>query len=117
MAPPNLMPEHTAIVTTASNLDLSFLEPVLSQSLTYMSIPELLEEYKKFLAIKVIAKDTSEPLLLPPSGLIGQVWQAHLLSSARYREACTALGAVIAIVLQEILKPGQELLLGGWWCS
>ena len=49
-----------------------------------MNIPDLLEEYKKFLANKVIAKDTTEPLLLSPSGLIGQVWQAHLLSSSRY---------------------------------
>ena len=91
MPPPNLMPEHTAIVTTASNLDLSFLEPVLSRSLTYVNIPELLEEYKKFLTIKVIAKDTTEPLFLSPSGLIGQVCQAYLLSTARNREACTAM--------------------------
>jgi len=91
----HLMPEHKAIVTAASLLDLSLLEPVLSRSLPLVNIPQLLDEYKKFLAIKVIARDTSEPILLSPSALIEQVWQAHLLSTVSYREACTALGAVI----------------------
>jgi hypothetical protein len=64
------MPEHEIIVAAASSLDLSFLEPVLSQSLPSVNIPRLLDEYKKFFAIKVIAGDTSKPLLLSPSTLI-----------------------------------------------
>jgi len=94
-SPPDLIPEHKAIVTAASILDLSLLEPVLSRSLPLVDIPQLLNEYKKFLAIKVIARDTSEPLLLSPSALLERVWQAHVLSTASYRDACTALGAVI----------------------
>ena len=93
--PTHLLPEHKVIVSAAASLDLTFLEPVLSQSLPAVNIPELLEEYKKFLAIKVIAGDTSEPLLLSPSALVDQAWHAHLLSTASYSAACSALGAVI----------------------
>ena len=93
--PSHLLPEHKVIVAAAASLDLTFLEPVLSQSLPSVNIPELLEEYKKFLAIKVIAGDTSEPLLLSPSALVDQAWHAHLLSTASYSAACSALGAVI----------------------
>ena len=35
------------------------------------------------------------PCCSPPSARIEQVWQAHLLSTVSYRDACTVLGAVI----------------------
>ena len=91
----SLFPAHQAIVTTALNLDLDFLAPFLIANLPSVDIPQLLLEYKKFLAIKVIAEDTSAPLLLSPSILIDQVWHAHLLDTAKYRAACSELGVTI----------------------
>ena len=47
---------------------------------------ELLEEYKRFLVVKGVAKDTAAPIQLSPSALIEQVWHQHLLHTAQYRE-------------------------------
>jgi len=88
--------EHECQVNSALNLDISFLVPLLSSKLhSSVKIPELLEEYKKFLALKIITEDTSEPLLLSPSALIDQVWHAHILHPLKYQAACSALGALI----------------------
>eukprot|EP00092_Neocalanus_flemingeri_P003303 GFUD01003536.1.p1 GENE.GFUD01003536.1~~GFUD01003536.1.p1 ORF type:complete len:245 (-),score=55.02 GFUD01003536.1:78-812(-) len=92
---PTSMPAHQFIITAALNLDLTFLEAFLSASLPSVNIPQLLLEYKKFLAIKAISKDTSVPALLSPSALIDQAWHAHLLHTAQYRAACSALGGSI----------------------
>eukprot|EP00092_Neocalanus_flemingeri_P092168 GFUD01116974.1.p1 GENE.GFUD01116974.1~~GFUD01116974.1.p1 ORF type:complete len:242 (-),score=54.10 GFUD01116974.1:38-763(-) len=92
---PTSMPAHQFIITAALNLDLTFLEAFLSASLPSVNIPQLLLEYKKFLAIKAISKDTSVPALLSPSALIDQAWHAHLLHTAQYRAACSTLGGSI----------------------
>ena len=65
--------------------------PELSESLPFVNIPQLLLEYKKFLAIKTISKDISDPILLSPSALVDQAWHAHLLHTAQYRVACSKL--------------------------
>ena len=43
----------------------------------------------------MISKDTSDPPNLSPSALVDQAWHAHMLYTAKYRAACTALGADI----------------------
>ena len=58
----------------------------LSKKLPSINIQELLEEYKRFLVIKGVAKDTAAPIQLSPSALIEQVWHQHLLHTAKYRE-------------------------------
>lgn len=83
------------IIRAALALDLSYLVQSLSDKLPSVDIAELLEEYKKFLAIKVIAKDATAPIHLSPSALIDQVWHQHLLHTAQYRAACSALGVFI----------------------
>ena len=80
------------IIDAATALDLKFLVPPLSSKLPpFVIIKQLLEEYKKFLVIKVIAKDTQ----CSPSALIDQVWHEHILHTAKYRDACTAFGVFI----------------------
>jgi len=81
---------------TAMALDLDFLVPTLSSKLpSSVEIKPLIDEYKKFMVIKVISKDTQCPMNLSPSSLIDQVWHEHILHTSKYREACTALGVFI----------------------
>ena len=83
-------------IDAAMALDLGFLVPILSSKLpTSVDIKKLIDEYKKFLVIKVVSKDTQCPMSLSPSSLIDQVWREHILNTAKYREACTALGVFI----------------------
>jgi len=100
------------IIDAATALDLEFLMTPLSSKLPpSVDIKQLLEEYKKFLVIKVIAKDTQ----CSPSALIDQVWHAHILHTAKYRDACTALGVFIdhdpAGAIDEDDKRKMRLLL------
>ena len=88
--------DSVKIKKAALALDLGFLVPTLSSKLPpSVDMKQLIEEYKKFLVIKVISKDTQCPLNLSPSSLIDQVWHEHILHTAKYREACTALGVFI----------------------
>ena len=84
------------VIEAAMALDLSYLVPMLSSKLPpSVDIKQLIEEYKKFLAIKVISNDTQCPMNLSPSALIDQVWHEHILHTVKYREACTSLGVFI----------------------
>ena len=88
--------DSVKIKKAAMALDLGFLVPTLPSMLPpSVDMKQLIEEYKKFLVIKVISKDTQCPLNLSPSSLIDQVWHEHVLHTAKYREACTALGVFI----------------------
>jgi len=89
------MATNQEIIRAALALDLSYLVQNLSDKLPSVNIPQLLEEYKKFLAIKVIARDATDPTHLSPSALIEQVWHLHLLHTAQYRAACSTLGVFI----------------------
>jgi len=91
----HLLPVHQSIVTAALNIDLTILKPFLTATLPSINIPQLLIEYKKFLALKVISGDTSDPMFLSPSALVDQAWHVHLLHTAQYRAACAALSATI----------------------
>jgi len=90
-----LLPAHQSIVIAALNIDLAILKPFLTATLPSVNVPQLLIEYKRFLALKVISEDTSDPMFLSPSALVDQAWHAHLLHTAQYRAACSALGATI----------------------
>jgi len=83
------------IIKAALALDLSSVVQSLTDTLPNVDIMELIQEYKKFLAIKVIAKDATDPIRLSPSALIDQVWHIHILHTVSYREACSALGVFI----------------------
>ena len=84
------------VIEAAMALDLSYLVPMLSSKLPpSVDIKQLIEEYKKFLAIKVISNDTQCPMNLSSSALIDQVWHEHILHTVKYREACTSLGVFI----------------------
>jgi len=89
-----MTPEGKQTLSLALELDLTFLETSLAQKplLDSYEIKQLIEEYKKFLALKVIAGDTDTPTDLSPSPLIDQVWHAHLLESKQYLAACKSLG-------------------------
>jgi len=83
-------------VREATNLDLLFLLPALREKCPRgFNLLRLLEEYKRFLAIKTISGDTEEPLSLSPSALVDLVWHEHILHSRQYRLACTKLGVIL----------------------
>merc|ERR1712112_705189 len=85
------------ILQKANGLDLSKLKIEIEETYKFPSeIKEesenLLSEYRRFLALKVISGDTSTPMMLSPSPLIDQVWHIHLLMPAHYLDCCRALG-------------------------
>ena len=86
------------VIKAANKIDLSYL--VQNQNLKKLpsvNIFELLEEYRRFLIIKVVARDTAAPINLSPSALIDKVWHEHLQHTAKYREACSVLGQGVFI--------------------
>ena len=93
---PGLVTKQEAVLR-AENLDLSFLIPVLTNKIPNRSIKpnDLLREYKRFLAIKVIAEDTEAPFSLSPSAMVDQVWHQHILHTKQYRLTCTQFGVNI----------------------
>ena len=48
-------------------------------------------EYKNFLYLKFLMKDTSCPAILSPSGLIDKVWHTHLLMPNNYAKFCQSV--------------------------
>lgn len=92
-----MLPEQEEFLRKSSCLDLSKLK---SELLASPSIPEefkkdsenLIAEYRRFLALKTIFRDTLPPLSLSPSAIIGQVWHLHLLTPVHYTKCCKLLG-------------------------
>ena len=80
------------IISSALELDLSFLVPTLNNLLPNDNIQGLLMAYKKFLAIKVVCGDNASPHQLSPSPLVDQVWHLHLQHPGFYVAACMKIG-------------------------
>ena len=81
--------------SAADNLDLECLEDEVRESFKYLGddeVKELIEEYKKFLCIKVFSKDIDLPYRCSPSAVIDQVWHAHILETESYISTCETLG-------------------------
>jgi len=95
-----MLPDQEEVLRKANGLDL-FL--VKSEFLASATIPKefkkkseaLLQEYRRFLAIKVIFGDTKLPLSLSPSAIIDQVWHIHMLMPGNYVHCCKELGVDI----------------------
>jgi small ubiquitin-related modifier len=69
-------------------LDLMNFDSVRSS----VNVPaSLLGEYKRFLALKVAARDFDASVLSPPQDL-DTIWHAHILDTNHYRIVCDALG-------------------------
>ena len=84
------------VVQIAENLDLSFLLPMLSRKVPKaLNLNELVKEYKRFLALKVIFEDFEEPFTLSPSALVDLVWHLHISYTKKYRLSCSLLGTTI----------------------
>jgi len=84
------------VVQKAENLDLAFLVPMLSRKVPKaLNLNELVKEYKRFLALKVIFEDFEEPFTLSPSALVDLVWHLHISYTKQYRLSCSLLGATI----------------------
>ena len=84
------IPGKVRIIKTP--LDLSFLKEHLGKNIpTGTNLDDLLDAYKKFLALKVICGDISVPQKFSPSPLVDQVWHAHMMCPRLYRAACAAL--------------------------
>ena len=49
---------------------------------------ESIEEYKKFLQLKILMKDTKTPAILSPCEFVDIVWHTHLLMPIKYSEFC-----------------------------
>jgi len=91
------IPGRQRVIDAANALDLSPLEPSLARQ-GVEDIPELLTEYKKFLAIKVVTGDVASPQSFSPGPLVDQVWHEHLLLPRHYLAACRALGEGIEVI-------------------
>lgn len=84
------IPDRKRVVKVALALDLSPLERCLARQ-AMQDIPELVTEYKKFLAIKVLTGDVALPQSFSPSPLVDQVWHQHLLLPGHYLATCKIL--------------------------
>jgi len=95
-----MLPDKEEVLRKANGLDLSMIKTELLASAT---IPEnfkdklgaLLQEYRRFLAIKVIFGDTKLSLCFSPSAIIDQVWHTHMLLPSNYVNCCKELGVDI----------------------
>ena len=83
-------PGNLRIIGT--NIDLSPLKKNISEVIPHgTNLDDLLDAYKKFLALKVICEDTGVPQKFSPSPLVDLVWHAHIMRPVLYRDACNAL--------------------------
>lgn len=73
----------TPLLTMAERQVLQRVEP--------SATPEALDEYERFLQLKVAAKDV-DALILSPSAEIDAIWHAHVLDTAAYANVCARLG-------------------------
>ncbi|KNE54087.1 hypothetical protein AMAG_00089 [Allomyces macrogynus ATCC 38327] len=53
-------------------------------------VPHAVREYRRFIALKVLASDVNDTLLAP-SPLVGAVWAAHVLDTRAYAGMCSHL--------------------------
>lgn len=75
--------------------------------------PLLVEEYNKFLVLKVINADIKlDGLKLSPSGPIDDVWHSHMLLPRHYADVCAMLlqctGAIIEHSVLTAQEPGRS---------
>lgn len=54
--------------------------------------PELMEEYKRFMKLKIESKDYNQPFQLSPSYFVDKVWHLHLLETDDYQKFCDENG-------------------------
>ena len=81
------MPQETDVQRSMRVLDVLNFDTLRSM----INKPELLLEYKRFLALKVGAGDLDATLLSPPAE-VDEVWHAHILDTKHYRTTCELLG-------------------------
>ena len=81
--PDDINAAHDAYASLA-NVDWGPLKAETSAS------DALLEDYKKFLALKAAESDFYAALL-SPSPQVDEVWHAHILDTLAYKEACEAM--------------------------
>jgi len=86
------MPKRKAPQETEASRCMRILDLINFESLrSRISAPQLLPEYKRFLALKVSLGDLNAVVLSPPAD-IDAIWHAHILDTRHYRTVCEALG-------------------------
>lgn len=71
--------------------------------------PLLVEEYKKFLVLKVANDDTRiEGLKLSPSGPVDEVWHSHMLLPRHYVDVCSMLLQRSGAVIEHCVLTAQQ---------
>lgn len=71
--------------------------------------PLLVEEYKKFLVLKVANDDTRiEGLKLSPSGPVDEVWHSHMLLPRHYVDVCSILLQRSDAVIEHSVLTAQQ---------
>merc|ERR1719309_681394 len=86
------------VLATVQSLDLSIVFRQLrslSQQLKGVNIERLVQEYRRFLAVKVIYRDTGIPTDLSPSAVVDLVWHTHINNPGHYLDICNKLGVKI----------------------
>ncbi len=107
-------------ITAVENLDLTSVILQLNgyTDLVGLNIVELVSEYRRFLAVKVLHEDTGLPACLSPSTFVGRVWRAHLLNPGHYIRCCNKLGVDakrILIQKSAVNFPNFIIVLSGHW--
>ena len=80
-------PQETEVQRCMRILDVLNFEPLRSM----IEKPDLLPEYKRFLALKAAEGDLDAEKLSPPKE-IDDIWHAHILDTKHYRTTCEAMG-------------------------
>jgi len=85
------------VLASVEALDLAIVHRQLKgrRELTGVNIDELVQEYRRFLALKVLYKDTATPTDLSPSALVDLVWHTHMNNPSHYQDSCHKLGVRI----------------------
>eukprot|EP00611_Tribonema_gayanum_P000061 TRINITY_DN1003_c0_g1_i12.p1 TRINITY_DN1003_c0_g1~~TRINITY_DN1003_c0_g1_i12.p1 ORF type:complete len:182 (+),score=61.77 TRINITY_DN1003_c0_g1_i12:184-729(+) len=53
---------------------------------------EVLQEYLRFMALKLLLGDTAAPPKLSPPALVAEMWSTHVQDTRAYADFCQALG-------------------------
>ena len=79
-----MAPAVARFVNALDTVDLTDLQAETGAS------PDVLEDYKRFLALKAQQQDFYAALL-SPSPQLDELWHAHILDTLSYKETCEAM--------------------------
>ncbi|KAJ3048414.1 hypothetical protein HK097_010550 [Rhizophlyctis rosea] len=87
--------EDTARINYIRDMDLSrTIELLKQQSLSTDTMQKRIEEYRRFLILKIYHRDL-HAAILSPSPLVDEIWHYHLLDTVSYMKMCEAIAMFV----------------------